>query len=79
MSSVSITKLYNLLALKLGKETAENLTSFVEEKMNEEFNNKQQIFATKEDVANSKTDLNKWMFVFGLDRFVQPSVLFCSS
>jgi hypothetical protein len=64
MSSVSITKFYNLLALKVGKETAENLTSYVEEKINEEFNNKQQVFATKEDLANSKTDIIKWMFVF---------------
>ena len=64
MSSVSITKLYNLLTLKVGKEAAENLTSYVEEKINEEFNNKQQVFATKEDLANSKTDIIKWMFVF---------------
>jgi len=64
MSSVSITKLYNLLTLKMGKEAAENLTSYVEEKINEEFNNKQQVFAIKEDLANSKTDIIKWMFVF---------------
>jgi hypothetical protein len=64
MSFLSITKLYNLLTLKMGKEAAENLTSYVEEKINEEFNNKQQVFATKEDLANSKTDIFKWMFVF---------------
>jgi hypothetical protein len=64
MSSVSIIKLYDLLTIKLGKEAAENLTSYVEGKINEEFNNKQQIFATKEDVANSKMDIIKWMFVF---------------
>ena len=64
MSSVSITKLYNLLTLKVGKEAAENLTSYVEEKINEEFNNKQQVFVTKEDLTNSKKDIIKWMFVF---------------
>ena len=75
MGSVTITKLYQLLSLKVGKETAENLTSYIEEKVNEEFNNKVQILATKEDLANtktdiikdlanSKTDIIKWMFVF---------------
>jgi hypothetical protein len=41
MSSVSIIKLYDLLTVKMGKDTAENLTSYVEEKINEELNNKQ--------------------------------------
>ena len=73
MSSVYITKLYNLLTLKMGKEAAENLTSYVEEKINEEFNNKQQVFATKEDLANSKTDIIKWMFVFWIGQICATS------
>ena len=75
MSAVTLSKLYNLLTLKVGKETAEDLTSYIEEKVNEEFNSRQQIFATKEDLANtktdiikdlanSKTDIIKWMFAF---------------
>ena len=68
MSSVSIIKLYDLLTVKLGKENAENLTSYVEEKLKDEFNNKSQMLATKEDVANSKTDLIKWMFVFWISQ-----------
>ena len=79
MGSVTMTKLYQLLSLKVGKETAENLTSYIEEKVNEEFNNKVQIFATKEDLANtktdiikdlanSKTDIIKWMFVFWISQ-----------
>jgi len=64
MSSVSITKLYELLISKLGRETAEDLTSYVEEKIRDSFNDRIQILATKVDLANAKTDTVKWMFIF---------------
>ncbi len=64
MSSVSITKLYDLLSFKIGKEPAENLTSYIEEKIREEFNDRSLHLVTKVDLANTKTDLIKWMFVF---------------
>lgn len=78
MSTISITKLYDLLSIKVGKETAENLTTFIEEKVKEEFDNKAEIWATKKDIAdvkkdiadvreyiaNTKADLIKWMFIF---------------
>ena len=40
MSSISITKLYDLLSVKVGKETAENLTIFIEEKIKTEVESK---------------------------------------
>ena len=64
MSSVSITKLYDLLSFKIGKEPAESLTLYIEEKMRDEFNDRSQHLATKIDLANTKTDVIKWMFVF---------------
>jgi hypothetical protein len=64
MSSVSITKLYNLLSFKIGKEPAENLTSYIEEKIRDEFNDRSQYLVPKVDLAKTKTDLIKWMFVF---------------
>ena len=64
MSSVSITKLYNLLSLKIGKEPAEVLTSYIEEKIKDEFSDRSQLLATKVDLANTRADLIKWMFVF---------------
>src|SRR5687767_6724832 len=51
MSTISITKLYELLSIKLGKETAENLTNFIENKIDNELESKTQILATKEDLA----------------------------
>ncbi len=53
MSSVSITKLYNLLSLKIGKEPAEVLTSYIEEKIKDEFSDRSQLLATKLDLANT--------------------------
>ncbi|HTB26313.1 MAG TPA: hypothetical protein VK711_13145 [Puia sp.] len=64
MSSVSITKLYDLLSFKIGKEPAENLTSYIEEKIRDEFNDRSQYLVSKVDLAKTKTDLIKWMFVF---------------
>lgn len=71
MSSISITKLYDLLTAKVGKEAAENITSFIEDKVKEGFDSRSQIVATKDDVAalniklsDTKSELIKWMFIF---------------
>ena len=74
MSAISITKLYDLLSMKLGKETAENLTNFIENKINQDLEGKIQNLTTKEDLAEVKGELNtkiseskkeviKWMFI----------------
>jgi len=71
MSTISITKLYDLLSTKVGKETAENLTSFIEGKIKDEFDSKVELWATKADIARldnkiseTKAELIKWMFIF---------------
>lgn len=71
MSIISLTKLYDLLTAKLGKETAENLTSYIEDKIRGEVDNKSNSLATKEDIAKldtkiseSKSETIKWMFIF---------------
>lgn len=67
MSSISITKLYDLLTVKMGRETAENLTSYIEDRS--------QMLATKSDIqltiqntkteiAVAKTEMIEWMFIF---------------
>ena len=79
MSTVSISKLYELLSIKVGKETAETLTSFVESKIKDEFQDNLKVIATREvlanlkgelktDIANSKTDMIKWMFIFWISQ-----------
>lgn len=64
MPTITITKLYDLVSLKLGKETAENLTTFIEEKIKCEVDTKTSILATKEDLARERADMIKWMFIF---------------
>ncbi|HSU27261.1 MAG TPA: hypothetical protein VLJ68_02700 [Chitinophagaceae bacterium] len=71
MHTISITKLYELLSGKIGKESAENLTSYIEGRIEEEVNNKSQMLATKQDLANVreelanvKAEIIKWMFIF---------------
>lgn len=64
MSTISITKLYDLLSAKIGKDSAESLTIYIEDKVKEELDNKIQVLATKADVAETKSELIKWMFIF---------------
>ena len=79
MSTISITKLYDLLTVKVGKETAENLTSYIEEKIKDEFQDSLNILATREDlatlkgelksdIASSKGETIKWMFIFWISQ-----------
>lgn len=64
MSSVSITRLYDLLSAKVGKETSEDLTSYIEQKIKGDLADKTSSLATKEALAETKTDIIKWMFLF---------------
>jgi hypothetical protein len=68
MPTITITRLYDLISIKLGRETAENLTIFIGEKIRSEVDTKTSILTTKEDLAresgNIRADMIKWMFVF---------------
>ncbi len=64
--TISITKLYDMLTAKMGREAAENLTSYIEEKIKDELNNKSELLATKVDLANTKAEIIKWVFIFWL-------------
>jgi hypothetical protein len=78
MTTISITHLYTLLSEKVGKETAENLTDYIEDKIKEEVQIQSNILATKQDFINLKQDIAavelrltekiadmiKWMFIF---------------
>lgn len=61
---VTLSKLYDLLAAKVGNETAQTLTSYVEDKISSEFSHHSTFLASKEDLANTKFDIIKWMFLF---------------
>lgn len=58
--NISITQLYSLLSEKLDKETAEQLTSYIEAKVDRTVVDKTSHLASKEDLANTKTEMIKW-------------------
>lgn len=58
--NISITQLYSLLSEKLDKETAESLTNYIEAKIDKTVIDKTMHLASKEDLANAKTDMIKW-------------------
>ena len=62
--TISTIKLYDLLSSKVGKDSAETLTTYIEEKIKDEFADNSKMLATKEDLANTKAEIIKWMFIF---------------
>ena len=75
MNTITVTKLYDLLTVKAGKDAAENLNSYIDKKIKNEFDDFLKILATRENLANlkgglknkiasSKTEISKWMFIF---------------
>ncbi|MEO5911470.1 MAG: hypothetical protein ABIP95_11325 [Pelobium sp.] len=71
--SVSEIQLYEILKLKLGESEAKALVTYVNSEVKKEFENNKEILATKadifivkEDIANVKAEIIKWMFIFWL-------------
>jgi hypothetical protein len=62
--TISITKLYDMLDVKLGREAAEEITSYIEEKIRNELSNKSELLATKIDLSETKVEIIKWLFIF---------------
>ena len=56
MSAISITKLHDLLSAKIGRDTAQDLTHYMEDKVKEELDNNIQVLATKEDITFTKDE-----------------------
>lgn len=61
---VSEIQLYEALSEYLGKEKAKTITEYIESKVEKRLNEKTTVFTTKEDLANTKTEIIKWMFIF---------------
>lgn len=68
--SVSEIQLYQILKNKLGEKEAEELVSFVKAEVKSEYDNKREILATKEDLANIRADLMKSIYIVGLIQFL---------
>lgn len=76
--TVTTIDLYNVLKVKLGDTEAKVFVEFVEEKVNDQLNQRMNSFATKNDINDVKEDIRKvdvriekiradlikWMFIF---------------
>ncbi len=73
---VSEIKLFEMLKAKLGQEEAEAFVEILEKKVDRKFDEAKQTLATKEDIANTKAELIKWMFIFWMGQvFVVAGLL----
>ncbi len=53
-----------MLKDKIGEKEAQSLVEYVETRVEKEFDSKKDSLATKEDLANVRSDVIKWMFIF---------------
>lgn len=67
MSALSVTQLYDSLSVKLGKETAENLTTFIELKIDKAVESKLSMLATKDDLAKGLSVLSSTMIEWRME------------
>ena len=61
MSAITITYLYSILSEKLGKESAESLTSYIEKKIEKDIEQQTKHLATKEDLERGFKEQGRWM------------------
>ncbi|KAF0146388.1 MAG: hypothetical protein FD156_56 [Nitrospirae bacterium] len=61
---VTEIELYEILKEKVGEKEAKTLVEYIETKVEKKFEEKHDILATKTDLANVKSDIIKWMFLF---------------
>ena len=79
---VSEIQLYELLKAKLGEKEASALVEIIETRVEKKFEENKNILATKEDlakletkIAEAKSDIIKWMFIFTIGLFFSLSGL----
>ena len=64
MSSISSIEMYTILKGKLGETEAKALTEYVDTKVEKSLEKEKDVLATKVDLAEAKSDIIKWMFIF---------------
>jgi hypothetical protein len=58
---ISEIDLYQILAEQLGEAKAKSLVEYVEAKIDKRLDEKTNVFETKEDLANTKVDIIRWL------------------
>jgi len=63
---VDTLKIYEILSASLPEEQAKAVTKAINTAIEADTEKKKEMLATKVDLANVKTELIKWMFIFWL-------------
>lgn len=68
---VSEIELFQILKDKVGEREAKTITEYIETKIEKQFDLKKDVLATKQDIAdlklemaNYKSEIIRWMFIF---------------
>lgn len=64
--SVDTLKIYEILSADLPETQAKTITKAINTAIEADAERKKETLATKEDLANVKAELIKWMFIFWL-------------
>jgi len=72
---VAEIELYEILKTKLGEKEAKTLVEYIEAKVDKKLDEKQNILATKVDLANMKADIIKWMFLFWIGQLASLTAI----
>ena len=63
MSSIEL-EVYEIFKVKFGEKEAAKIIEYIEVKTEKTISDKKYIIATKEDLANVKADIIRWVFGF---------------
>ena len=64
MIAISSIEMFTILKRKLGENEAQAVTEYVESKVVKTFDKEKDVLATKADLAETKSEIIKWMFIF---------------
>ena len=67
---VSEITLYNTLREKLGDQVAQVVVEGIKSSVKDEFENKKEFLATKQDLGNLKSELLKTIYIVGLGQLL---------
>ena len=56
--------MFKILRERIGEEQSQAITQYIEAKVEKNMEDSKNVLATKEDLANTKVDIIKWVFGF---------------
>jgi len=67
---IAAIELYDLLKTKLGENEAKSLVTFIETEVENKFEQKRDLLATKQDVSSVEIRLSRAIYVVGLVQYL---------